>query len=329
MNYFYYSEDKKVFHSKLHALYYSKQNNKRVWFYYYDDIWSNLDWSIEPTQSLNYYYKDYAQKIRDEYDYVILCYSGWYDSSNILETFYYNQIPLDKIIIVGAFSQDSSSGVDENHNGELYHNAFPLIQTLGLSNITETFDYSKLFNDMNNFTVYHNEDWFHQIQGFYSPHNWFWCDLEKYVVPNSMKDKKVAILFGKDKPKYEDGKFWFSDNACLSYAYGANPVENIRRINFYWEPEYPWILLKQVHTLKNTKSRFTNLEVDRIVYNLKHPILFKSPKSPNCVLSLRDEYLKDNQNTKLFDYFKLSAERINSFYDIHSVSVVISKYYTL
>ena len=41
---------------------------------------------------------------------------------------------------------------------------------------------------------------YEEIIGRYSPHNWFWYDIENYVVPDKMKDKKVALVWGKDKP---------------------------------------------------------------------------------------------------------------------------------
>ena len=332
MSYFYYSEDKKIFTSKLQALQYSKKNNKKISFYYYDDVWSKLNWHIEPPQTLDYYYKEHAQSIRDNYDYVILCYSGGYDSTNILETFHYNNIKLDKIIIVGAFSQDSISSVDENHNGELYHNAYPTIEKLGLSSITETFDYTKLFFDIKQLSVYNlGEQWFHEINGFYSPHNWFWYDLEKYVVPNHMKDKKVAIIFGKDKPLILNNKVWFSDNTSLSYGKGPDKTTNIHRINFYWEPKYPFILLKQIHTIKKTRLKYpnVNLTVDDIIYNLKNPLIFKSPKSSINILSLRDNYLKNKTNNEIFDFYKHSMKKMQNYVNILQIPAIHSKYYTI
>jgi hypothetical protein len=330
MNYFYYSEDKKIFTSKIQALQYSKQNNVKIWFNYYDDAWSKLNWSIEPPQSLEYYYKEHAQSIRDNYDYVILCYSGGYDSTNILETFHYNNIKLDKIVIVGAFGQDSISGVDENHNGELYHNAYPTIEKLGLSSITEIFDYTKLFLDIKQLSVYNlGEQWVHEINGFYSPHNWFWYDLEKYVIPNNMKDKKIAIIFGKDKPLILNNKVWFSDNAALSYAKGPNKTGNIHRINFYWDPDYPFILLKQIHKIKKIRLKYpnTNFTVEDIIYNLKNPLTFKSPKSRTSILSLRDNFLKNKTNSEMFDFYKHSMKKMQKYVNILQIPAVHSKYY--
>jgi hypothetical protein len=332
MNYFYYSEDKKIFSSKIQAIQYSKQNNIKIWFNYYDDTWSKLNWSIEPTQSLEYYYKEHALSIRDNYDYVILCYSGGYDSTNILETFYYNNIKLDKIVMVGAFSQDSISGVDENHNGELYHNAYTLVEKLGLSSITETIDYTKLFNDIKRLKVYDlGEEWIHQMNGFYSPHNWFWYDLPKYVVPNNIKDKKVAIIFGKDKPKLIGNKFCFSDNPALSYAGGPDKTTNIHRINFYWDPDYPFILLKQLYKIKETRLNYpnVNLSVDDIVYNLKNPLVFKSPKSRYAIFSLRDNYLKNNKNSEIFNFYKCGIKKMEQYVNVFQLDIVHSRFYEI
>ena len=340
---YYYCEDGNIFASKIEALAYSKQNNKKLFYHYYDNIWSKYDWTIEPSKSLEYYYKEQAQIIRDTHDYVILCYSGGYDSTNILETFYYNNIKLDKIVIVGAFSQDSHSGVDENHNGELYHNAFPYIEQLGLSSITETFDYTTLFNDVKKLSVYSLEDsWFHTIQGFYSPHNWFWYDLENYVVPSDYKDKKVAIVFGKDKPylKYDMGpQFSFLDTACVSYATNFNKKTNIERINFYWDPYYPFILIKQLHKINNTKNftdsnqienNFNKLGINNIVYNLKRPLSFKSEKSKSAILSLRDSFLnKKSKDNELIRFYIDSFKKMNTYTDITSLPIIYSKPYKL
>jgi len=336
---YYYCECGTVFSSKIEALVYSKKNNKKLFYHYYDDVWSKYDWTIEPSKSLEYYYKEQAQIIRDTHDYVILCYSGGYDSTNILETFYYNNIKLDKIVIIGAFSQDSHSGVDENHNGELYHNAFPYIEQLGLSSITETFDYTTLFNDVQKLSVYSlGDSWFHTIQGLYSPHNWFWYDLENYVVPSAYKDKKVAIVFGKDKPylKYNvSPQFSFLDTACVSYATDFNKKTNIKRINFYWDPYYPFILIKQLHKIHEAKKiinehHVENNCINNIVYNLKKPLIYKSPKSTNIILSLRDSFLgKKNKDDEFIRFYIDSFKKMNKYVSVRDLPIIYSKPYTL
>ena len=154
-------------------------------------------------------------------------------------------------------------------------------------------------------------------------------DLEKYVVPNHMKDKKVAIIFGRDKPKLNNRNFWFSDNASLSYGKGPDKTTNIHRINFYWEPEHPFILLKQIHTIKETRLKYptVNLTIDDMIYNLKNPLVFKSPKSRISILSLRDDFLRNKTNSEIFDFYKHSMNKMKQYTDILNMPVVFSKYY--
>ena len=110
---FYYDAENNIYLTHLDAV----ASRKQCWFYYYDDILSKVPWKIEPTETLETLYKLRAQEIRDTYDYVILCFSGGSDSLNVLETFYYNNIHIDEIVMVGAFSQDKFFGDDSNSSG--------------------------------------------------------------------------------------------------------------------------------------------------------------------------------------------------------------------
>lgn len=356
----YYSLDGKIFHSKIEALKYHIETGNKVYFYYHDDVYSKVDWKTEPPQTLDYYYKEQAQRIRDNYDYVILCYSGGYDSTNILETFHFNNIKLDKIVTVGAFKQDSISGVDDNHNGEIYHNVFPYIKELGLESITQQCDYTEYFNDVNNFSIARYDiDWVNHIGAWFSPHNWFWRDIEKYVVPPEWRDRKVALVFGKDKPSlfysisgrnqemlpngnFKLNGFQFRDTPCTSYA-DIGMKESIDRINFYWDPTYPEILVKQLHMLYRVYSiqmdnsynpeigvqKLSGMDINSIVYNLRKPILFKSPKSKTNLLSLRDNYLKDNKNSDVYRLYTSGTNYIAETIGISNLAVIESKFYDI
>lgn len=335
--------------SKVKALEYKQKSGLEPSFYYFDDVYNRIDWTIEPTQSLEYYYLNQAQRIRDEYDYVILCYSGGYDSTNILETFHFNNIKLDKIITVGALKQDSSSMVDENHNGELYHNVFPYIQELGLSSITQVIDYTEYFNNVNQFSIstYSNE-WIDYTGGWFSPHNWFWHDIEKYIIPQQYRDKKVALIFGKDKPyiTIENRKFGFKFKDIAINSYGnVSSTANCDRINFYWDPNSPQILIKQLHVLLRAYiiSKFDHdyeinmghdiiggKSANEIVYNLRKPILYKSPKSKTRILSLRDQYLIEKKNSDVYRLYEAGVQSLYKRLSSKEHNVVInSKFYSI
>jgi hypothetical protein len=346
---YYYALDGSKFHSKIEALEYGIKNNQKIFYYYYDHVYEKLDWTIEPTHSLDYYYLEQAKRIRDTYDYVILCYSGGYDSSNILETFHFNNIRLDKIVVVGALEQDKYNMSDENHNGELYYNVFPYLKELNLDGITQVIDYSKLFEDINNFsTIKYEENWIDVMGGWFSPHHFFWRDLEEYVIPKEWKDKRVALVFGRDKPslfskdhlrKDKMNGFYFRDTPVTSYG-NISSKNNYDRINFYWDPNYTDILIKQLHVLRrfNNTSKHNfhqtipisiNSCVDSIVYNLKRPILFKSPKSKSGILSLRDTFLNEKKNSDIYDFYNIGITKMNERIGQHKLGPIFSKFYDL
>jgi hypothetical protein len=342
---YYYSADGTKFSSKIEALEYGKNKKQKIQFHYYDNLYEKLNWSIEPPESLDYYYLEQAKRIRDSYDYVILCYSGGYDSSNILETFHFNNLRLDKIVTVGAFNEDNLTNSDENHNGEIYHNVFPYLKELNLESITQVVDYSKLFENIKNFSINkYDSNWVDHMGGWFSPHNWFWRDLEKYVVPPEYKNKKVAIIFGRDKPSLFskmmlrtdklDG-FYFRDTPVTSYG-NVSAESNCDRINFYWDPNYPLILLKQLHVLRKYHfikrmdvKYLPHIPVNDIVYNLRRKILFKSPKSPTNILSLRDNFLKHKQNNDVYSLYEKGISEIKHRLGDERIKPTYSRFYDL
>ena len=328
----YYFDDGSKFSSKIEAIQYSLKSQKNFRLYYFDEVFSSIDWSIEPSNTLQYHYKQQAQRIRDEYDYVVQCYSGGADSTNILETYVYNNIKLDKIVVVGALSEDSSKGVDENHNGELYHNVFPYLKDLGLEGITQICDYTTLFDKPENFSIYeYGENWVDVVGTRLSPHNWFWRDLHKHVVPIEWRSKKVAIIFGKDKPKlsYHDNKFAFRFSDIVVNNYGnIETVDNCDRINFYWDPNYPLIIIKQLHILKSHFNAFKfGDSVDNMVYNLKRPLVFKSPKSRLNYLSLRDNFLVNKKNSSIYKFYFDGLHYMNKKIGMNHQTIYSKFYY--
>lgn len=65
---------------------------------YNDDFFSQYDWTQEPVESLDQLYKNRAKELREQYDYVVLYYSGGYDSANMLHAFLDNGIYPDEIL---------------------------------------------------------------------------------------------------------------------------------------------------------------------------------------------------------------------------------------
>ena len=87
------------FFNKQECLKYaSRIRDFNITFHYNDAVHQSLDWSKEPSRSLKELYRERAQQLRDQYDYIILKFSGGADSRNILYTFLENDIKLDEVM---------------------------------------------------------------------------------------------------------------------------------------------------------------------------------------------------------------------------------------
>ena len=79
--------NEKKFNNKFDALLEATRLKANVTFHYYDNIFESVNKSLLGKQDLNNLYRLRAQQLRDEYDYLILYFSGGSDSYNILKTF--------------------------------------------------------------------------------------------------------------------------------------------------------------------------------------------------------------------------------------------------
>jgi len=77
--------------------YYHKNPQPYQWIYN-DDFFSQYNWTHEPAESLNQLYKNRAKEVKETYDYVVLYYSGGYDSANMLHAFLDNGMYPDEIL---------------------------------------------------------------------------------------------------------------------------------------------------------------------------------------------------------------------------------------
>jgi hypothetical protein len=330
---YYYDDEGNIYPTRIEA----KKSGKICNFYYYDDFFSSCDWTKEPKESLQELYRLRAQEIRDKYEYVCLCYSGGIDSSQVLESFYYNNIHIDEILIVGALSQDSVKGSDENHNGDIYHNCFPTLNSMHLPNTKiSVMDYTDYFDDKNNFTLLLNygKDYYKHIGTRISLHNLFWYDLDKFL----NHKKNTAYVFGKDKPiinidNHGHGEVFycmFYDSQYTDYGFRYK-YDSGDRVHFYSEPEAFNIIAKQIHSVKKrcletTNRSFSSLIPD-VIYDLKNPLKHKSPKSKFVTLSARDMFFTKNKNSDIYDVYSRAMQKMGKEVDIFENTGYSSKRY--
>ena len=250
------------YYDKYNNIYYNRNDallsSNECKFYYCEKEFDLVDWKTEPQKSFKQLYKERAEWIRDNYEYVVLAYSGGIDSTNILESFYFNNITIDEILCVGAFSQNYDNGTDRNACDDHYLNAFPVLKSLNFPNTKITiFDFSENYNNPLSFPIICNNgnDWYKKIGGYYGMWHFSWNSIfEKYF-----NNKKTAIIFGIEKPflhynlKTNGIYLYYGDKSLTAYIFkgdGSLPQhENVSKINFYTSAESTDIMKKQAHAI--------------------------------------------------------------------------------
>jgi hypothetical protein len=89
-----------AFDHKLEALRHaSNTNNSNIEFYYHNHVFDSVNRGLLGKVPLTTLYKERAEQLRDNYDYLVLHYSGGSDSHNVLHTFLSNNIKLDEVSV--------------------------------------------------------------------------------------------------------------------------------------------------------------------------------------------------------------------------------------
>ena len=240
-----------------------------VSFYFHDEIFSTLDWTKEPSESIDDLYRQRALQLREKYKYLILSYSGGSDSQQILDIFLKNNIFIDEIQTV-SWSK-AIDKIDKNiiFNDKSIHqlleydiNVVPnikLVKDLSPNTKITVLDTSDfLFNDVTsgNFEMIGIKN-LGAYRALYVPNPRSWTLTQNYHMNKICTKDSVAIIQGIEKPHFfiNEGKcyFRFSDagyycekcvnNKLIDYVY--------RSEYFFWTPDFPKIVLKQAHLLRN------------------------------------------------------------------------------
>lgn len=111
-NLYHYSVGNKKTFYKVEAIMWANENNEQVNFNV--PTWmENLPIHVEPEESLQELCRRSALRIRQQYEYVRLWFSGGIDSTYMLEAFIDNKIHIDEIITVGSGIPESDWEIDK------------------------------------------------------------------------------------------------------------------------------------------------------------------------------------------------------------------------
>ena len=305
----YYLVGEKKFRNKTLALMESFRTRYQPQWIFNHDVYGSIDWTIPIEESLLSIYRRRAQQLRDQYDYLVLYFSGGADSMNILHAFMDNNIFLDEIVMQlpklvepKLNDQDLTNG---NIHSEIKYSAVPFLQKYisQLSGTRITYqDFSK-----NVIELLEKDDWADLVP---MTTNITVSGIgrqlaplaEQHILTMCGQGRRVAQILGIDKPLvWYDGKNYLgffldlnvTHSPAVDIAYMHKQDDLIGRYYttelFYWTPDMPEIVIKQCQEIKK------NCEADRAkqylwsqMHNLHisafrstmHPIIYPGQETP-------------------------------------------------
>lgn len=250
----YYDVDGTVYLNKTEALHDATRFCKNVKWNFHEDVYSKVDWTRRPTGSLLDWYKLRAQQIRDQYDYVVLHFSGGMDSWTILDTFLRNNIKIDEVFTRWAdaerkYTPASHTDYNEaNLHSEYEYAVVPVLEYLSKNhpeiNIVVD-DFSEcLQSDFNeDFVLKSNH---YQLMSTYYRFN----RKSTFELEQEKKGKRVAVIYGYEKTRVavQNGNFYAFFTDVLG---GLNETPGRDVEFFYWTPDMPEIPILQAHSIKD------------------------------------------------------------------------------
>ena len=349
----YYLLDNNIYYHKFQALFAaSKQsgtvwnlNNDRVKWMFNEDVFVKFPWHIEPPEDLRVLYKQRAQQIRDQYDYVRLEFSGGSDSATVLYSFLLNGIHLDEIVFryptqgeKDAISNpwDTSSF---NTLGEWEYAAKPILKWVATNFPAVKITVHDYAENMIDGVDSQDESWIYRTRHYLQPSHAHKHSHTALVDHKRTADQgvRIAALYGTDKPRIcvKDGKFfiYFIDSIICNDS-NIGEYNNITNELFFWTPDFPQLIAKQAHLVKQwfeqpVNHRFQNAlqwpnnnfsnrtmyeqVVRNIVYPDYDPATFQTVKPTNNIYNEMDFWFHTNfKDTKMYNVWQAGVQHVLS-----------------
>lgn len=276
--------------------------NHNVHWNYHDEIFGRALWSHEPPVGIEELYRQRALQLRENYDHLVLFYSGGADSHTILEAFVKNNIHLDEVFVFGAFKaeQGSLSRLGLDRTPGYYTREYHLIIEPILKELQKTHKFKITVWDWTDKiieTVDNNPDWFWTVGTRFAPDaipRQYMHEVFRHNDRFEEKGKRTAFIFGVDKPRlFRDDQNVYLAFIDLMLTTGVGNTADINGKDwendeyFYWTPNMPEIPIKQAHLIYNYLKRTNKLHTLTHInnrgafhatdyYQMIHPIIYPS-----------------------------------------------------
>ena len=336
-----YSVNNKVYTDKIEAILEANRSNADITWDFHQNQFKKIDWTIEPTLTLQELYKIRAQQIRDEYDYIVVMFSGGADSTNVLHSFLSNNIPVDEIVAGIPLSglRDFKASYDQNANNnasEWFLTATPYLQNIAQQHPNIKISINDFFKTMLDFK---SDEWVYKSADHVHPTTSARYQLDQLTHLRQLADqgKSIAIIYGIEKPSLS---IWQGKVISTIWDSAINvprqPFEifypNVDIVLFYTTPSMPEIVVKQSHDVMkliyrvpqfkhiqetifndtwddNRKLAFSHGVYQRAIVPIIYPEIdmshsFQALKSKNYFMADHDYWLYDlHKNTRLNEMF--------------------------
>lgn len=278
----YYVVNNKIYTDKIQAILDAQKTSADLTWHFFQDIFSKVQWNIEPELSLPEFYRIRAQQIRDKYDYVIVRVSGGADSTNAIWSFLNNGIHVDEIITdvptsgLNQFKWNNKDTSVGNTLSEIKYVTYPLLDEIRSKSPNTKITINDIFQDVLNITP---EDWVGNWSEFINPVD-RGAGLQKFshLVKLAEQGKKIGIVWGVDKPQLRynlDRTVTVSIVDRIVNLGSKNPFDkpypNVDRVLFYYTPDLPEMMVKQCHVICKHIHKKENMWISSILRAISRP----------------------------------------------------------
>lgn len=290
-------------YSKIEAIELGRAlGNPSVW-HFNEEVFSKIDWTVEPTTDLWTMYKARARQIRDNYDYVVLFYSGGSDSHNMLTAWLDANCKVDEV--ASFWNYDGSKDRQSFLNAEVNNVVFPYIESLK----KQTTDFKFRLIEISQFELdvvnEFDADYAYLANRNFSPNN-----TAKTIIRKKIKDyrdiiasgKKLCFVWGIEKPvvMHDGARYYASFNdsldSCVNPYVQSNYEQGWYDELFYWTPDMPLLPIKAAHVLRNFMA---------VNYDLTN---YQDEKMPHAFNGVLQKYLTyDAVKKAIYPYWDIAT----------------------
>jgi len=240
--------------NKFEAIKWADGDVSKIHLYFLDDVWDNIDLTVEPAETWSQLMRDRCIQVRDQCKTLAIAYSGGYDSQTILDHCILNNIKVDELITVtfNYFWDKARWQQPEGKSGPLLaqwykENVYP---NLKISTINRDVDYLlKIYDQPEDKWLFTNN----QEIGFLKSHRAMQVEYSEAGARVLDVNHKI-VLDGHEKPRLiiKDG-WWHTAFPDVVLQFSINsPYES-----FFLSREMPKLHLKQIHMMINWIEGFT------------------------------------------------------------------------